>query len=686
MNLVNQATNAAIGAAIGAASSAAGDLLGGLSGGLSGNAERFHFSCPAFMGRFRVLEINGEEGISRPFDFDLTLAVGLYEPQPELAELVNQPALMRLHADYTSALDSPRLTHGIIWNMTRLREDDYFVYYRVRFVPSLMRLTQSSDCKIYQFKAIPDIITEVLKEMGFSGDDFRFILQEEHPEREYVVQYRESHFDFIQRLLAEEGLYYFFTHEDVRHTLVMTDTPTVAQPIMGNPSVMFHGPGGGNAPHDHIYRFSITERVRSGAYTHTDYDFSRPALELETAHAADRFGELARFDYPGRYDRPNPGGQLARFRLEQYQTERFEGSGASDVTRLQAGQEFVLSGHEHREYNDKYRLTSIRHHARQPQVLEQLGAGEPTIYNNSFTCIPADVPYRPRVPEKPIVEGPQTAIVVGPPGEEIYVDEHGRVKVQFHWDRYGEANEYSSCWIRVSQQWAGAAYGSMIIPRIGHEVIVDFLEGNPDRPIVTGRVYHGTNVPPYPLPENKTVSTWKSDTHKGEGSNEIRFEDEADQEEIYIHAQKDTTIVTENDKNQSTGHDETLYVGNNRSKRIEVDQEESVGQNHTITVGKDQTEYVGEDYNGTIGRHYSLDVGQTAKVTVVDKSDNVIGSTLLVDAGSDITAVSATKITLLAGASSIVMDAGGNIKISGVNVTLEGAASVVEKGACVSSN
>lgn len=660
--------------------------MAGVGGGLLGNAERFFFSCQAFPGRFRVLEINGEEGVSRPYEYDLTLAVGRLEAQPELSMLVNEPALMKLHADYAGALDAPRLTHGIIWQMSRLREDDYFIYYRVRFVPSLMRLTQSSDCKIFQLKTIPDIITEVLSSNGYAGDDYRFILQENHPEREYVVQYRESHFDFIQRLLAEEGMYYFFTHEAARHMMVITDTPTVDQPINGNPLLTYHAPGGGVADFEHVHKFSMTERVRTGSYTHTDYDFSRPALQLETAHAAERFGELARFDYPGRYYRPDPGGDIARFRLEQHQVDQLEGTGASDVPRLQTGMQFVLAGHDNAQFNDKYFITSVRHHARQPQVLEQLGGSEPTIYSNSFTCIPTNVPYRTWVPDKPVVEGPQTAIVVGPPGEEIYVDEHGRVKVQFHWDRYGENNEFSSCWIRVSQMWAGAAYGGMIIPRIGHEVIVDFLEGDPDRPIITGRVYHGTNVPPYPLPENKTVSTWKSDTHKGSGSNEIRFEDEADKEEIYIHAQKDTTIVTENDKNQSTGHDETLYVGNNRSKRIEVDQEESVGQNNTITIGKDQTEYVGEDYTGTIGRHYSLDVGQTAKVTVVDKSDNKIGSTLLVDAGSDITAVSATKITLLTGASSIVMDAAGNIVIKGVNVTLEGAASVVEKGATVCSN
>jgi type VI secretion system secreted protein VgrG len=306
-------------------------------------------------------------------------------------------------------------------------------------------------------------------------------------------------------------------------------------------------------------------------------------------------------------------------RLQQALVSREQAEGESYCPRLSPGFTFTLHGHDFNKFNREYLVTEITHSGSQPQVLQERGGGGGSHYSNHFVAIPSSVTLRPaQVTRKPVIEGVQTAIVTGPAGEEIYTDEHGRIKVQFHWDRRGTHDEKSSCWIRVSHAWAGAGWGAIYIPRIGQEVIVEFIEGDPDRPIITGRVYHGVNRPPYELPAEKTKSTLKSDsTLGGGGSNELRFEDKKGAEEVYLHGQKDWTILIENDKNQTIGHDETLSVGNNRTKRVTVDQSETIGSNKTIAVGVNHTE--------TIGASMSLKVGSTKTETVAINSAETIG-------------------------------------------------------------
>ena len=261
---------------------------------------------------------------------------------------------------------------------------------------------------------------------------------------------------------------------------------------------------------EHVYRYRYAEEVRPGAVRYRDYNFKKPDLNLQTEFEAEVDTNLEVYDYPGNYAAPELGKTRAQVRLEELQAVRKTGNGESDCVRLLPGFQFTLDEHTRDEFNQQYLLTEVRQTGRQPQVLGEGASNEGSSYANAFVCIPADVPYRPaRITRKPVVEGAQTAIVVGPKGEEIYTDEHGRVKVQFHWDREGEADENSSCWIRASSAWAGAGWGAISIPRIGQEVIVDFLEGDPDRPIITGRVYNGTNRPPYALPDEKTKSTLK---------------------------------------------------------------------------------------------------------------------------------------------------------------------------------
>ncbi|MBI5656716.1 MAG: type VI secretion system tip protein VgrG, partial [Geobacter sp.] len=294
----------------------------------------------------------------------------------------------------------------------------------------------------------------------------------------------------------------------------------------------------GQQDEDSISALEVTQEIRAGKYTLNDFNFETPAANLMVEVPAKQTvgpGEREVYDYPGRYDKRAEGDGVAKVRMQEEEAAITVINGSGNCRAFTSGCRFTLQGYSRDDMNEKdYVITSIRHDAKQ-----EYASGETETelaYVNNFTCIPFDVPYRPlRKTPKPVVRGSQTAIVVGPSGEEIYTDKYGRIKVQFHWDREGKNDENSSCWIRVAQVWAGTGWGAMFIPRIGHEVIVDFLEGDPDKPIITGRVYHGTNNPPYKLPDEKTKSTIKTNSSPGGGGfNEIRFEDKKHEEQIFI--------------------------------------------------------------------------------------------------------------------------------------------------------
>jgi type VI secretion system secreted protein VgrG len=387
------------------------------------------------------------------------------------------------------------------------------------------------------------------------------------------------------------------------------------------------------------------------------------------------------YDYPGEYLEQDRGKKLADIRLQEAVTFTDRADGNSGCPRLIPGFTFKLADHERETFNQEYLLVEVMHTGSQPQTLEEHAGMGGASYSNQFLCIPSSVTFRPeRNKPKPVVEGVQTAIVTGPGGEEIYTDEHGRVKVQFHWDREGTKDEKSSCWIRVSQVWAGAGWGGMYIPRIGQEVIVDFVEGDPDRPIITGRVYHGTNKPPYTLPDDKTKSTIKSDSSiGGGGSNEFRFEDKKGEEEIFLHGQKDWTIVIENDKNQDVLHDETLTVANDRTKSVGNNQSEAIGSNKTIKVGASHDE--------TIGANMSLRVGSNKTETVAIASAETVGAAkaLSVGAGYQITVgaamnetVGAAKTEEVGAAKAVIVGANMSERVGG-NMSVDVGKNLDEK-------
>jgi len=412
---------------------------------------------------------------------------------------------------------------------------------------------------------------------------------ETHALREYVTQYHETHLAFIQRILAEEGILYYFRHEENRHVMVLTDNSVNCPDCEIDSLLEYNATSGGLTRGHYIDNFIWHERVMTSDFSQRDHYFKKPNHHYQSSHDA---GEvrgleqpLSMYSYPGRYKADAVGEDFARYQLEAYRKGAATGHGSGRCQYLTAGGCFVMIEHDAALLNRRYLVSSVTHSGAQPSALGVDSGAGPTYVHTNFSCLHDDVPWRAGRQIKPIVYGPQMAIVCGPEGEEIYCDEYGRVKVTFPWDRYSKRNDRSSCWIRVASNWAGGMWGHIAIPRIGQHVIVDYLEGDPDQPIIVGRAYNSVNPPPYSLPEHKTRMVIKSKTHKGDGFNELRFEDEKDREEVFIHAQKDKNVKVEN----------------NYSRRVNVNHVESIGHNKGTEVTNNQTNIVGGDWIVSVG-------------------------------------------------------------------------------------
>ncbi len=570
---------------------------------------------PHAPGDLLVLSFEAEEEISRPFALEVMTVV---HPDVDVdpAGLLGEKAAMTLHLEG----GSDRYIHGIVAKVQAWEEgkEEDRKRVRLRIVPALWKLGQVRNSRIFQAKTIPDIAKEVL---DAGGVEHRESLSGNYPARDYVVQYAESDLDFVSRLLEEVGIFFFFEHEQGKETMVLADANSACAPIPGGDRLVFREPSDMVAEADFLDAFADRREVRPGALVLRDFNYLKPAVDLTAEAEADRDKELEVYDYPGGYADGGAGKSLAKIRLEEERARAESLSGSGLTRRLSPGFQFELDEHPLAAMNDKYLVTGVQHRGHQPEVLRSAplhGEGKHKDYRCQVQCIRASVPFRPeRRTPRPVIPGPQTAIVVGPGGEEIYCDEHGRVKVQFHWDRLGKKDEKSSCWMRVSQAWAGPGWGALYLPRIGQEVVVEFLEGHPDLPIVTGAVYNGMNPPPVSLPGEKTKSTLRTDSSPGSGgSNELRFEDAKDAEEIYLHGQKDLKIVVENDKAQKVGGNETLTVDGDRSRTIGGNQVLEVSKNDTSTVGGNQVLEVGASRSTTVGGNHVENVGGDQNVTV----------------------------------------------------------------------
>jgi type VI secretion system secreted protein VgrG len=625
---------------------------------LTGNIERFTFRVIGLDQAFKVVRFEGDEALSAPFSYQLELACE--DPEVDFDVIISRPGVLSL---YDHSETPVRHVHGHIIEIEQLNQGQRFSIYKVTLVPLLAFLKFRKNCRIFQNKTVPDILQEVMDSAGIPRDQVKLQLQSTYEFREYCVQYRESDLNFLSRLMEQEGIFYFFEHTPDSHVLVMSDHasshPAIAEPV----AVPFHERTGNVADEDSIFTFGYMEQIQPGKAVLRDFNFKKPGLNLQSAHENEIDVPLEIYDFPGGYDTTEAGNRLASLQLEARQVARKQAEGKSNCIRLVSGSRFSLTNHSRAELDQDYLLTRIHSEGTQPQVLEEGASGEGSRYHNRFECIPAMVPFRPsNAARQPTMKGSQTAFVVGPEGEEIYTDEYGRIKVQFHWDRQGQYDEKSACWIRVSQQWAGAGWGAMFLPRIGQEVIVDFIEGNPDRPVVTGSVYHGTNRPPYPLPEEKTKSTIKSNSSRGgEGYNEIRIDDKKGEEQIYFHAEKDHHLRVKNDAKEWAGHDRHLIIKNNQIELVEGDKHQQVKGDQNIKIGGTLSIEAGADTQHKTGANHAHEAGREIHLKA--------GSKVVLEAGPELT-----------------LNVGGNfIKLDSSGVTMVGSLVKINEGGAAGS-
>ena len=636
---------------------------------LTASEPEFEFEAGPFTQReLAVIEFEARESLSGPYRVDLVFTAAS-EVFVNSADLLGQPAALVVRQG-TSDI---RYLHGILSELSRWNTGGGAQRNRYRAVlePRFHQLRHTRNSRIFQQKSIPEIVQQVLDE-GQVKYDAR--LQGSYPPRDYCVQYRESDFDFVSRLLEEAGIFYFFRHTQDAHELVLGDAPSVHTPILGEPAIAFRDPAGMTADEECVFEFTGKMEVLPGAVALRDFDFVRPSLDLTVdSQASDGDTALEVYDYPGKYEDPGLGKNVALVRLEELRAPAQVARGQTVSRRLETGCTFQLTGHAEPELNQDYLLLSVTHEGYQPEALlfEQQNGGrtDRKPFRSVFQCMPSAVPYRPpRRTPRPVIPGPQTAIVVGPSGEEIHTDEHGRVKLQFHWDREAPGDDKSSCWVRVSQAWAGPGWGALYLPRSGQEVVVDFLEGDPDRPLVTGRVYNGHNPPPADLPGKRTQSTLRSDSSPGGGGfNEFRFEDAAGEEEIYLHAQKDMDIVIENDKTQSVGGNESLAVAKNRTREVGGNQSLSVKGNDETAVTGNQSLEVKANRTTTVSGSHSESIGGSQSIEVGGAHSLLVG---LASAET----VGLAKALTVGGAYTVTVGAAMNVAVAGVKAEEVGGA------------
>lgn len=587
-----------------------------MSVNLESSSASFIFNVTDSSIEFAVISFRAREALSTPFSVELTLASE--NETSNLDEFVGRESLLTI-ANSDSDSGGDRFFHGVIRKFEHRGDNGRFTLYEAEMVPTLRQLALRRNCRIFQSMQTQEIVALILKEHGILSDRCRFALTNRERFRRYCVQYRESDLDFVTRLLEEEGIFYFFEHYKDRHVMVMGDDPIVHVPLPGEASITFNTGDGLKADRESIHSFRFSDEMRPGAYTHRNFNFKKPSLDLTSEKKSKKSGRFEVYDYPALHVLPDRGDYLARVRLEALTCMGRQGNGDSGSCRLTPGYTFTLTGHDAESLNRDYLITEVAHSGEQPQSLEEKGSGGAS-YRNSFTVIPADVPFRPPpTVEKPVVTGLQTAVVTGPPGEEIHTDRYGRVKVRFHWDREGITDDRSSCWVRCAQGWGGGGWGTLFLPRVGDEVFVDFIDGDPDRPIIRGSVYNEEKLPLYELPFNKTVTTLKTRSYP-EGSfdnfNELRFEDRKGSEEVYLQGERDWNILIKNDKGQFIGRDESLRVGNNRTKKVGVDQTVDIGSNHTETIGNDKSVTIGSNRDETIGLNHAETVGVAKELTI----------------------------------------------------------------------
>jgi type VI secretion system secreted protein VgrG len=683
--------------------------------------------------------LTGTEGLSQLFTFHLEM---LAEKPTEVAfdKLLGQSVTVTLLLAGTS---DKRFFNGICNRVSQGEQDATFTQYHLEIVPQFWLLTRRAQSRIFQRMSVPDILKKVL-----DGFDVAYELQGTFEKRDFCAQYRETDFNFASRLMEEEGIYYFFKHADGSHKMVVANTPQ-SHTDLGN--IIYEEIEGGNRPDDRIFSWTKVQELRSGKYTLWDHCFELPHKHLDadkTIQESVSAGKVSHkfkvggndkleiYDFPGgyaqRFDGIDKGGgeqpselqkifqdnkRTVEIRMQQEAAQGLAIQGAGNSRQLTSGHKFTLERHFNAD--GAYVLTQVQHAGRQTGMYRS-EEDEAFHYSNSFTCIPAALPFRPsRRTPRPVVQGTQSAVVVGPAGEEIFTDKYSRVKVQFHWDREGKNDADSSCWVRVGSIWAGKQWGAIHIPRIGQEVIVDFLEGDPDQPIIIGSTYNADMMPPYLLPDNKTQSGIKSRSSlqgTPDNFNELCFEDKKGSEDVYFHAEKDFHRFVEHDDDLQVGHDQTITIHHDRTELVDNNEQTTIGGNRTeqvdknetitivgnrteqvdkdeqitidgnrtenvdkdesITIGQSRTESVGKDESITIGGGRTETVGKDETISIGSNRSHTIGKNDTLGVGQALAITAGDSIIITVGAASIAMKKDGTIAINGKDISLTGSGAI----------
>jgi len=622
--------------------------------------------------KFFLQEIQGEEQISGLFHYRLRLRTS--DNSIDFSEIVGESVTVTI--EFYG--DKKRYINGMVSRFTQAENDGNFTTYYAEIQPWLWQLTLTSDSKIFQNQTVPEIIDAVFSNMGFT--EFKHSLTGSYNPREYCVQYQETAFDFVSRLMEDEGIFYFFEHTEDTHTLVLADDGGAFQPCPDLSVAHFRQVSAEWEAEDMIDACTLEQQVIPGKYAADDFSFETPDTDLLTTVDGKEGGSLRIYEYPGGFTKTDDGKTIADKRMEALELPQKSFRGEGFCRAFIAGFTFDLEGHDREDMNTAYVLRSLSITCTQER------------YTNTFEAFPADVPFRPPLAtKKPRIFGTQTAVVVGKSGEEIWTDNYGRVKVQFHWDQEGKNDENSSCWVRVAQIWAGKGWGTFFVPRIGTEVIVSFLDGDPDVPIIIGTVYNANQIVPYTLPGEQNLSTIKTvSTKQGEAGNEIRFNDTKDAEELFIHAQKDMSITVEND--------EIISIKQNRTTEI-------LEANDTLTVEKgdrtvqvntgNESHKVSKDFTLEVDGNLTIDVKGDVTIKAGTSLTNQAGTDLTIKAGTSLTNEAGTDLTNKAGTSltneasldltnkagtNLTNEASLDLKNKGLSLTNEAQLSLTNKG------
>ncbi|SFV04705.1 type VI secretion system Vgr family protein [Pseudoduganella namucuonensis] len=644
--------------------------------------------------------MSGHEQLGRLSEYRVQLLSTKHDVK--IADVLGKP--MGVHVNLASG--EVRHFNGIVTRFACTGWREGFASYEATVHPWLWLLTRASNCRIFQEKSVVDIVKAVCADSSYGGmiDLDVSALSGTYAALGYCVQYRETDYNFVCRLLEGAGIYFYFKHDETKHTMVLADSYSAHAACPGYAKVVFSGEDGRRiVDQEAMHGWAAGGEIQASSYVLNDFDFEKVAastsggLVVNSAIAA-AFDQQSyeMYDYPGLYVEAAAGKDLARARMESLHGQCEEITADTNARGLFPGGLFALTGHPRDDQNREFLVTAAQYEIAGNDYLSG-SAGEPFDFRCNFRAIGKEHSYRaPRIMVKPVVQGPQTAMVVGKSGEEIWTDKYGRIKVQFHWEREGKENETSSCWVRVQQTWAGKGWGSVFIPRIGMEVVVSFLEGDPDRPLVTGCVYNGDSMPPYALPGEQTKSTIKTNTSKGGGGyNEIRFEDKKDSEEIYVQAEKDYNRVVKNNDTLKVGFekkdkgDQTIAIKNDRSLDVGHDHKEHVVNDHTVTIDhdqivtitNDQTENVKHDQSLKVDNNQTLEIGVDRKLDVGgDQTTAIKGDHKVTVTGDQ--KVKSSKTIVIEASTSIELKVGGSsIKIEAAKITVKSPEVMVQSDA-----